>query len=349
MKLSNFQFLLLVGLSSAIFAAEPKDWRLQLLEQEGLTLEEAADDFLGDDVAISEARFIELTGLLSSEDFATRENSQKAIQRMGLAAKPWLDRLPEQDDPEIEFRLTEIRKNLSSRRQWETSELLRYAVKSLVGEKNQVEPDLKEPLMFVELFHDPAVTLDDGYRHFNFAHDQGLKGKVTDGVLRLSGKNAQIGDQRLIIESININGKKTLPDKFRIEASLKGTPGGEGGYHIGISVGKVRALFHPGYSGGGFRFEEVGTEEKFTDNTDMGFTPKSDVFSTMGMDVERLPDKSVKLTVNITQEGNKIHFQKIIKISAEEIGELDSISLDRSGQPGGDAIFDNLVIEMSRD
>jgi hypothetical protein len=338
--------LFLASAASVVMASEPQDWRLQLLEEEGLSLEEAEVNVLARDVAVDENHFLELIPLLGSEKFTIRANSQKAIERMGLAAKPWLDRLPEQGNPEISMRLMEIRKKLNAERQWTKSELLHYAVDSLVREKNDKKSDENSPFIFAELFRDRSAGLEGGYRHFSFTHDAGANGKVSDGVLLLSGEIPREGDQRLVLKSSRIHGEALFPDSFRIEVSLKSTPGGEGVHHIGVSIGNVRALFHPGYQGGGFRFEQVDTKKGLKPNMDMGFTPQTNVFATMGIDVERASDNSVKLSVSVIEEDTKAKHQAAIKVSADVIGALESISLDRSGRQGGDAVFDNLIIEM---
>jgi hypothetical protein len=245
--------------------------------------------------------------------------------------------------------LAGIRTKLSTEQRWSKSELLQYAVNSLLREKNDEKPDKGIPLVFAEFFRDKAQDLAGSYRDFNYDASPGLKGKITEGMLRLSGKGPIEGAQRLVLSSKEITGKKVFPDQFRVEVMLGGTPGGESAYHIGVSVGKVRALFHPGNAGGSFRFEHIETHKKFTKNMNMGFTPDTRNLATMGMEVKRLPDGDVELQVTVIPEGKKDRrFTTQIKVSAAMIGELDTIGLDRSGRKGGDALFDNLVVEIPK-
>lgn len=347
MKTANLLILALAWSSSAVLAAEEGDWRLQLLEEEGLELDQAGADGFVKGMVPSEKRFLELVPLLSSEDFAARERTQKEILRMGLAAKPWLDSLPDSDDPEVNFRIREIRGQLGEKRRWSKAELLKHAVEGLLREKSGEKTAKDIPQVFAELFRDKAADLEAPYRDFTFDASPGLKGEVAEGFLKLSGRGPIEGDQRLILSAGKICGKKVFPDRFRIEVMLGGTPGGEGGYHIGVSIGKVRALFHPGYDSGAFRFEHNVTHKTLAENAEMGFTPATDKLAAMGIEVERQPNGDVELRITVIPDGKKGRkFSTRTTVPAAEIGELDSISLDRSGRVGGDALFDNLVVEM---
>jgi hypothetical protein len=348
MKTANRLALTLAGLVSALPAAEYQDWRLQLMEQEGLAEGAAGLQVLEKGIAPSEERLKELVQLLADEDFATREQSQKEILRMGVAARPWLDRLPESGDPEVRLRIGKILGQLGSKRRWPEAELLQYAVASLRREKDGKEKPAGEPLVFAELFHDKADALDGKYRGFRFEASPGLSGKVGDGKLRFSGRGPIDGDQRLILPAKEITGKEVFPDRFRIEVMLGGTAGGQGSYHLGVSLGKVRALFHPGYAQGAFRFEHIDTHKALMENANMGFTPATDSLAIMALDVKRLPGGDVELQVTVIP-GGKADGRKytvVRKFAAADIGKLDFISLDRSGRTGGDALFDNLVVEI---
>ncbi|QTN33409.1 hypothetical protein HZ994_14150 [Akkermansiaceae bacterium] len=325
-------------------AAQHQDWRLQLLAEEGVALGDALPEVAG---AVSEKRFLELVSLLSSENFATREGAQKEIQRMGLDAKPWLDGLKESGDPEVDFRIREIRGQLGGNGIWQRPALLNYALASLHREKQGVEPPRGTPILYSEIFRDDAPDIGKQYRDFTFDASPGLTGKVAKGTLILSGRGPIEGDQRLILPAGKLTGKDTFPDRFSIEVMLGGAPGGVSAYHIGVSVGKVRTLFHPGYDGGGFRFELIDTHESLTPNKDMGFTPATDSLAIMVIGVERLPNGDVELRPSVIPKGKEARkFSTRITVPAAQIGALGSISLDRSGRLGGDALFDNLVIEI---
>lgn len=347
MKSVSGILIILALLASPALAAEPDNWRLQLLAEEGFDLQKQDLPALQGDFNATEKHFLELVPLLASEDFATREGSQRKIIRMGNEARPWLDKLPPSEDPEITLRIAQIREELSKNQRWSKGELVRFAVSDLLREKNGVQIAKGTPLVFTELFRDNAPELGEKYRHFSFDCAPGLSAKVSDGVLRLAGNGGIEGDQRLILTAAKISGAEVFPDKFKIEVMLQGNANGAGGYHLGVSIGKVRALFHPGYRGGGFRFEHVDTHKPLTENKDMGFTPAADAFTIMAIEAKHLPDGDTELLATVSPDDKRPTFQTRIKVPAASIGKLDSISLDRSGRQGGDAVFDNLVVEMT--
>lgn len=329
-----------------IAMAAPADWRLQLLAEEGVSAETAKLREIEQGSALSEARFHELVPRLGAQEFTAREQAEKDILRMGKGVLPWLEHLPKADDPEVRFRLTNLGKALAVERQWTRADLLRYAAASLLRERDGHKLGNEGSLIYAELFHDDCASVKTGYRDFSFMTDQRLDGKVTDGVLWLSGKHPNEGDQRLILSSRKITGKGEFPDDFQIEVMLGSKPGGEGGYHVGISVGNVCALFHPGFPGGGFRFERVDNHKAITENKDMGFTPALGEFQWMSIRVKRQPNEIVEIWVSVSANAGAPHFSTQTRLPSQVIGKLDTISLDRSGRIGGDAMFDNLVVGL---
>ncbi len=123
----------------------------------------------------------------------------------------------------------------------------------------------------------------------------GRHGKVVDGGQVFHGKDGEGGDQRLVLLAEEWPGRKDFGDSFRISAKTSATPGNPSAWHLGISIGKVRVLYHPGFWGGEFRFEEAGTLPYLIQNEEMGFTPDFDTEQWMSVEVHRFKNGRVSL------------------------------------------------------
>ena len=119
--------------------ATPEDWRLQLLKEEGISSDDGALKTLLGGGKATENQFVEWVPKLGAEDFATRQQAEKAILRMGKAALPWLDRMPLSDNPEIRFRLARIGKELGLEREWTKDDLQLMSIAARRFENGDVE------------------------------------------------------------------------------------------------------------------------------------------------------------------------------------------------------------------
>jgi len=333
-----------LGLAAFATAEEDSDWRMDLLKAEGIPTETSSLQKLEKSFVASTDLLERAIGQLSSEKFATREQAQREILLMGKDVLPLLAQRPRSDEPEVRQRLATIQRALEANGRWAKEDLIRKAVTSLLQERLKTNDGVSENRLFVEFFQHPSPSLEKGYRRFSFASDLGLGGSVSDGLLRLKGNHAMDGDQRLLLGARSLTGKETFPDTFRIEVKLGGEDGGAGAYHVGVSVGNVRALFHPGFQTGGFRFEEVGTHKQLTENSSMGFDPEGGKLQRMSLAVKRIPGGKVELEATIGN-GSKVFTERKI-VDESVIGKLDHLSLDRSGRNGGDGLFDDLVVEL---
>jgi len=332
-----------LGLLSAVLTAEETvDWRLELLKEHGLPAEtEALKKFL-DGVNRPETNLDQLVRQLGSDQYKQREQAQQAILLRGRKALPQLRPLLASDDPEVRLRIAAIIDSLEAGQHWDKSDLLRLAVGSLLRERENPGAPAPEIQLFAEFFSKDSPSLAKGYQRLKFETGVGVNGSVREGIARLKGMRADDGDQRLLLLAKDLTGKAEFPDSFRIQTRIGGGGEGVGAYHVGISIGNVRALFHPGYSGGAFRFEQVSNNKPVVNTTDMGFDPPPGELLPMRIDVQRQANRDVEISVMITR--GKDTFRKTHTVKAAVIGKLDRIGLDRSGRSGGDALFDDFVV-----
>lgn len=329
----------------AVGEPEARDWRLELLAAEGISAEipELLERTKG--FAVSEERFHAAVGRLGAEKYAVREKAEHELLLMGKEALPLFRQLPKSDDPEVRTRLNGIVRTLAVRGRWTRDELLRHAISSLLREQSAGSA-LPERTLFAEFFSKDSPSLEGGYGRFGFEAGDQLTGSVSDGVLRLRGAARRDGDQRLVLTARELTGDKEFPDAFRIEVKIGGEEGGEGTYHVGVSFGNVRALFHPGYKTGGFRFQRVHDRKYITRNTPMGFDPPAGQMLSMSLDVKRLADGAVEFRAGIASaDGTKV-FENQKVVGATLVGNFGRIGLERSGRVGGDALFDDLVVDL---
>jgi hypothetical protein len=201
----------------------------------------------------------------------------------------------------------------------------------------------------VESFTRNAADVTKGYGRLSHEATIPSKARVVDGVLRLEEGRFEGGtgesDQRLAITSQKLIGRKEWPNRLEIQAKLGGEEAGSGGYHVGISVGKVKFIYHPLHSGGGFRVEGVDSHLYITSNEDMGFTPAAGALQEMKIKVRRT-DTGATFKIEVAQDGET--FTKSIDVTREQLGDFNRIGLERSGRNGGAALFDSVSIKLGR-
>ncbi len=334
-------FLLLVGPSGA------GDWRGDLLEAEGFRTDGAGLREAMAGARLDAAKLAAAYQGLGSESFPERERAEATILSVGPDALAWLGKQPVSPQPEVRMRVKTIRRNLELASGDRRGRMLRHAAGSLLEELGGA-PDPSTGGIFYEWFGEPARKIAPRYRTFHYTAPAGMTSRIEDRMLRHEGDRPGDDDQRLLLKAADWPGRPVFPDRFSVTTTLGGSAGGEGVWHLGVSVGGVRALYHPGYAGGAFRFEQVEGNIPTAPNRSMGFTPSTDKMQRMRVEVQRRTGGRVRLAVVIQEDGGE-PFETSSEFDRDTIGPLDAISLDRSGRRGGDARFADLVVELGKD
>jgi hypothetical protein len=208
-------------------------------------------------------------------------------------------------------------------------------------------PESRDARAFVEKFTTAMKDATKGYGRFVYeATNPACKAEVSDGKLRLLGDHDE-GDQRLVIAAPKVFGKPRWPDSLEVTTRVGGTGVDSGAWHVGVSVGAVKVLFHPGFRGGAFRTEEVGTHRELSNNEDLGFTPAGDVTHPLSIKVQRAGEV-YRFEVELTDAKGGKTFRKTFQFTDKQMGEFDRIGLERSGRRGGDALFETITIRRGK-
>ncbi len=189
----------------------------------------------------------------------------------------------------------------------------------------------------------PAIR--DSYPMFRFETNVLGKASVTRGRLRLGDQRGIEGDLRLYVTAEKLLGQATFPKAFQVKATLGGEDQLAGAWHVAVSVGNLRILFHPGLPQGAFRVERIDNHAQLHENENMPFTPVAGVLHDMTIDVRDNPDGTVTLDVRIVEGGGgKGEFHRTVTVAAGDIGPRSRVGLERSGREGGAGLFGSLII-----
>ena len=207
--------------------------------------------------------------------------------------------------------------------------------------------------MFFETFDNEVSGIDDRYGAFQFENTLKEGGaSVARNLLRISGRfqvPGADGDQRLFLTAPTVLGRRDFPNEFRIRTRMGGSQGNPGTWHVGVSIGNLRILFHPGLKGGAFRAERIDTRQTLMLNTDLGFTPRTGVTHDVQIKVRAAKGHAVYFTVVVTDGTNpKNRFERTFLASQSAVGRVNRIGLERSGRTGGTAYFGRVMVMFRR-
>jgi hypothetical protein len=200
-----------------------------------------------------------------------------------------------------------------------------------------------------EMFSTDQASLEKGYASFLYAADNGGAAKVVDGKLRISGEGPE-GDQRLYITSERMTGVDRWPDELEVRARLGGEEGNNFGWHVGVSVGQIKVIFHPGVGNGAFRAETTDEHDYIFGNEDLSFAPRTGVMHEMILRVSKTKSGAefhVTVRDGDGAAGGK-PFQRTFVVTDEQLGDYNRIGLERSGRAGAEAVFDAISIRLGK-
>jgi hypothetical protein len=204
----------------------------------------------------------------------------------------------------------------------------------------------RKPKVFVEKFT-VAKDITTGYGLFTYeTTTAGSRARVSGGRLHLLGPTEE-SDQRLVVTAQKALGQRKWPDSLEVVARLGGTGAGSGLWHVGLSVGSVKVLFHPDFPNGAFRAEAVDTHNRFFENEDMGFTPAAGVMHQLNLAVRRT-GRVQRFEVELVDGHGRATYRKTFEVRSDQVGDFDRIGLERSGQPGGEALFESISVRSGK-
>ena len=206
---------------------------------------------------------------------------------------------------------------------------------------------LRAMIVFRENFRNDVTQIQNSYGRFRYESTIPTNASVARNRLQLDGNHGE-ADQRLFVMSRELTGGRAFPSQFSVSTKMGGGPEGSGAYHVGLSVGRIKVLFHPGYSGGGFRVETTDDHDYLINNSSMGFTPKGNVLYPVKLTVKRQQNGRVEFVAEVRKApGSEQVYTKRFALDAEVVGPVNRIGLERSGRKGGVGMFENVEIDFS--
>ena len=229
-------------------------------------------------------------------------------------------------------------------RQWGDEQLAKAELNAALG-KQRLELSAGRNVV-EESFAVDQASLAKGYGRFQFEADNNGTARVANGKLRIDGRSGE-GDQRLFLTSRRMIGRDRWPDKLEVRAKLGGEEGNNYGWHLGVSVGRVKVLFHPGESRGYFRAETTDEHDNIFANEGLSFAPATGVMHEMIVRVAKTKS-GAEFEVVVNDANGGPSYKKVFTVTQEQLGDYNRIGLERSGRPGGDAMFDSVSIRLGR-
>lgn len=198
-----------------------------------------------------------------------------------------------------------------------------------------------------EDFQESVDSLEDGYGKFQYSSTNEGEAHVADGKLFMDGDHPD-GDQLLFITSQSAIGEDQFPRKVELTAQVGSKErGNTGAWHVGIFIGNVKLVLHPGFAGGGVRVETIDEHKRLLKLGALPFKPADGVLYELKLKVIKL-ESGCLLQVTIRDPASDATLKGKLRVMEEDLGEFNRIGLARSGRPGADAMFGSLKIQLDR-
>lgn len=162
------------------------------------------------------------------------------------------------------------------------------------------------------------------------------------GVLQL---NAAFGSGAFaLLSAQQIAGQSTFDvsvNPLAVSASVAGS-GEAGSYSVGLVVGNIITVFHPGWPGGANRIQSPLAQTIFLNNTDMGFLPEQGVnnFHTITMTLS----EDASHTSYVLQYAVDT-FQNQLSILKTAVGDLNRVGFNQGSS--GVGYYTNLSVSQT--
>lgn len=184
------------------------DWREDLLREYGFALDKASLENVSQQ-GISNDKDLyedleEPYKALASDQFAEREEAQRRLVKVGKKVLGFLKAKEPIDDPEVRFRVTEIRKVVRPGVENRVGPIVQQAAISLLEDADDPQTGGR----FFEWFGVDQNDCRDGYRALVHDGNQGQRPVVNGGRLKIPGQHGGKEDRRLILRAKDWPGTK---------------------------------------------------------------------------------------------------------------------------------------------
>ncbi len=168
-----------------------------------------------------------------------------------------------------------------------------------------------------ESFSRASADLPADYPYLTLVLTPGASASASGGILRLAGGHPDSG--LVYASAANVLGTETFGDHVVAETNMGADDVVPSWTGVALVVGNIMGIMHPGYSGGGFRFQTLsGTH--LCSNQNMGFTPLPGVLYDFSIEATKL-GSAYEFTVTVAG-GTYTYTQTIAQSYVQELDKV---------------------------